>query len=78
VLVNELAPGSAQFRPLEHRRRRVSQFEQLVRAICDLPLGDTTPTAPARMRNLLGHDVHACPRSSPTPPPASTSTERKT
>ena len=34
-----------------------SQFEQLVRAICGLPLGDTTPHSRAVMHNLIGDDV---------------------
>jgi 5-(carboxyamino)imidazole ribonucleotide synthase len=35
-----------------------SQFEQLVRAVCGLPLGDTGMTTPqASMVNLLGEDV---------------------
>mgnify|MGYP003345733340 CR=1 FL=1 len=31
-----------------------SQFEQLVRAVCDLPLGATEVTRPAALANLLG------------------------
>jgi 5-(carboxyamino)imidazole ribonucleotide synthase len=31
-----------------------SQFEQLVRAVCNLPLGDTSLIAPASIANLLG------------------------
>jgi 5-(carboxyamino)imidazole ribonucleotide synthase len=31
-----------------------SQFEQLVRAICDLPLGDVDIVQPAAIANLLG------------------------
>lgn len=38
---------------------RVSQFENHVRAVCGLPLGPATLTAPAvRMQNLLGDAVH--------------------
>ncbi len=38
---------------------RVSQFENHIRAVCGLPLGPATLTAPAvRMRNLLGDAVH--------------------
>jgi len=38
---------------------RVSQFENHIRAVCSLPLGPATLTAPAvRMRNLLGDAVH--------------------
>jgi 5-(carboxyamino)imidazole ribonucleotide synthase len=35
----------------------VSQFEQLVRAVCGLPLGDPTPFTGAVMENLLGDDA---------------------
>jgi 5-(carboxyamino)imidazole ribonucleotide synthase len=39
-----------------------SQFENHVRAICGLPLGDTTRTAPrVEMRNLIGPDVEQWP-----------------
>ena len=31
-----------------------SQFEQQLRAVCGLPLGDTTQLRPAAMANLLG------------------------
>jgi 5-(carboxyamino)imidazole ribonucleotide synthase len=38
---------------------RVSQFENHIRAVCGLPLGPATLTAPAvRMQNLLGDAVH--------------------
>jgi 5-(carboxyamino)imidazole ribonucleotide synthase len=35
----------------------VSQFEQLVRAVCGLPLGDAGRFADAVMDNLLGTEV---------------------
>jgi 5-(carboxyamino)imidazole ribonucleotide synthase len=38
-----------------------SQFEQLVRAVCGLPLGSTTPHSKAVMRNLLGDEVENWP-----------------
>jgi 5-(carboxyamino)imidazole ribonucleotide synthase len=31
-----------------------SQFEQIVRAVCDLPLGDVSVIKPAAIANLLG------------------------
>jgi 5-(carboxyamino)imidazole ribonucleotide synthase len=34
-----------------------SQFEQHIRAICNLPLGETTLLTPAIMVNLLGEHV---------------------
>ncbi|HKG92818.1 MAG TPA: 5-(carboxyamino)imidazole ribonucleotide synthase, partial [Gemmatimonadaceae bacterium] len=35
-----------------------SQFEQLVRAVCNLPLGATDVVAPAAILNLLGDRWH--------------------
>jgi 5-(carboxyamino)imidazole ribonucleotide synthase len=37
------------------------QFEQLVRAVCGLPLGDTTPFATTEMVNLLGAEADGWP-----------------
>jgi 5-(carboxyamino)imidazole ribonucleotide synthase len=34
-----------------------SQFENHIRAICGLPLGDTASFASHRMRNLIGEDA---------------------
>jgi 5-(carboxyamino)imidazole ribonucleotide synthase len=55
LLVNELAmrPHNSGHWTIEGSR--TSQFEQHLRAVLDLPLGDTTPTAPAVvMANVLG------------------------
>jgi 5-(carboxyamino)imidazole ribonucleotide synthase len=55
MLVNELAmrPHNSGHWTIEGAR--TSQFEQHLRAVLDLPLGDTTPTAPyAVMANVLG------------------------
>jgi 5-(carboxyamino)imidazole ribonucleotide synthase len=55
VLVNELAmrPHNSGHWTIEGSR--TSQFEQHLRAVLDLPLGDTTPTAPYTvMANVLG------------------------
>jgi 5-(carboxyamino)imidazole ribonucleotide synthase len=54
LLVNELAP-----RPHNSGHATIdacvtSQFEQQVRAVCGLPLGDTRLIQPAAMANLLG------------------------
>jgi 5-(carboxyamino)imidazole ribonucleotide synthase len=57
VLVNELAmrPHNSGHWTIEGAR--TSQFEQHLRAVLDLPLGDTRPTAPyAVMANVLGGD----------------------
>ncbi len=58
VLVNEIAPRPHNSGHLTVDACLTSQFEQQVRAICGLPLGDTTLLRPAAMANLLG-DVWA-------------------
>ena len=57
VLVNELAPRPHNSGHWTLDACAVSQFEQLVRAICGLPLGDPLDFVPARMTNLLGDAV---------------------
>lgn len=59
LLVNELAPRPHNSGHWSIDAAPVSQFEQLVRAICDLPLGDTAPIQPSTMRNLLGHEAES-------------------
>ncbi|BAH39261.1 phosphoribosylaminoimidazole carboxylase ATPase subunit [Gemmatimonas aurantiaca T-27] len=54
LLVNELAPRPHNTYHHSERGLATSQFEQLVRAVCDLPLGDTTAFAPSAIVNLLG------------------------
>lgn len=54
LLVNELAPRPHNSGHLTIEGCAVSQFEQQVRAVCGLPLGEMTPVAPAAMANLLG------------------------
>lgn len=58
LLVNELAP-----RPHNSGHHTIdscntSQFEQFVRAICGLPLGDVTQHTKAEMKNLIGEEVN--------------------
>lgn len=58
VVVNELAmrPHNSGHWTIEGSL--TSQFEQHLRAVLDLPLGETTPTAPVSvMVNLLGNDT---------------------
>jgi 5-(carboxyamino)imidazole ribonucleotide synthase len=57
VLVNELAPRPHNSGHWTIDACVTSQFEQLVRAICGLPLGSVTPHSDAVMKNLLGDDV---------------------
>ena len=54
LFVNELAPRPHNSYHQSERGCATSQFEQLVRAVCDLPLGDTSLIAPAAIANLLG------------------------
>jgi 5-(carboxyamino)imidazole ribonucleotide synthase len=61
VLVNEVAP-----RPHNSGHHTIdsavtSQYQQHLRAICNLPLGSTRPTAPAVMINLLGEPGYTGP-----------------
>ena len=54
LLVNELAPRPHNTYHHSERGHDASQFEQLVRAVCDLPLGDVAVRRPAAIANLLG------------------------
>ena len=61
LLVNELAPRPHNSGHWTIDACAVSQFEQLVRAICGLPLGAPAPFAGAVMDNLLGAAVDGWP-----------------
>ncbi len=54
LLVNELAPRPHNTYHHSERAHPTSQFEQLVRAICGLPLGEVAIVRPAAIHNLLG------------------------
>lgn len=54
LLVNELAPRPHNSYHQSERGCVTSQFEQAVRAACNLPLGDTSLITPAAIVNLLG------------------------
>lgn len=54
LLINELAPRPHNSGHLTVDAARTSQFEQQLRAVCGLPLGDTEQLRPAAMANLLG------------------------
>lgn len=62
VLVNEIAPRPHNSGHWTIDACAVSQFELQVRAVCGLPLGDTTRHADAEMRNLIGDAVDAWPK----------------
>ena len=57
VLVNELAPRPHNSGHWTLDGSITSQFEQLVRAICGLPLGSPERHSDAVMKNLIGADV---------------------
>jgi 5-(carboxyamino)imidazole ribonucleotide synthase len=54
LLVNELAPRPHNTYHHSERSCATSQFEQLVRAVCGLPLGATGVICPGAIHNLLG------------------------
>lgn len=54
LLINELAPRPHNTYHHTERGNSTSQFEQLVRAICGLPLGSVAAISPAAIANLLG------------------------
>ncbi len=54
LLVNEIAPRPHNSGHLTIEACPSSQFDQQLRAVCGLPLGDTTRKAPVAMVNLLG------------------------
>jgi 5-(carboxyamino)imidazole ribonucleotide synthase len=57
LLVNEIAPRPHNSGHWTIDACLTSQFEQLVRALCGLPLGSVEHHSDAVMKNLLGHDV---------------------
>jgi 5-(carboxyamino)imidazole ribonucleotide synthase len=61
VWVNEMAPRPHNSGHHTIEANITSQYEQHLRAILDLPLGDTAIISPAVMINLLGEKGHAGP-----------------
>ncbi|HYF89825.1 5-(carboxyamino)imidazole ribonucleotide synthase [Azospirillum sp.] len=57
VLVNEMAPRPHNSGHWTMDACAACQFEQLVRAVCGLPLGSVERVADAEMTNLIGDDV---------------------
>jgi 5-(carboxyamino)imidazole ribonucleotide synthase len=66
LLVNELAPRPHNSYHASERACVTSQFEQLVRAVCNLPLGETAAVQPCAISNLLG-DLWLGPEGRRTP-----------
>jgi 5-(carboxyamino)imidazole ribonucleotide synthase len=67
VLVNEIAPRPHNSGHWTIDACSVSQFEQQVRAVCGLPLGDPSRHSNARMMNLIGRDVEKSKEHLETP-----------
>jgi len=61
VLVNEIAPRPHNSGHYSIEGCPASQFENHVRAVCGLPLGDTSLIKPSVMRNVLGEPGHDGP-----------------
>ncbi|TNE61114.1 MAG: 5-(carboxyamino)imidazole ribonucleotide synthase [Alphaproteobacteria bacterium] len=57
IVVNEIAPRVHNSGHWTIEGAETSQFEQHIRAICDLPLGPTAARGRVHMKNLLGKDI---------------------
>ncbi len=66
LIVNELAPRPHNSGHYSIDACETSQFEQHIRAICGLPLGDTRLTTPVVMANILGQHITALYEELPT------------
>lgn len=62
ILVNELAPRPHNSGHWTIEGAETSQFEQLVRAVCGLPLGPTKRRSNALMKNLVGSEIESWPQ----------------
>ena len=58
VLVNEMAPRPHNSGHWTMDGGGIDQFEQFVRAVCGLPLGDPTPHRAVTVTNLIGDEVN--------------------
>jgi 5-(carboxyamino)imidazole ribonucleotide synthase len=67
VLANEIAPRPHNSGHWTIEACLVSQFEQQVRAVAGLPLGDPARHADALMKNLIGDEIAALPALLATP-----------
>lgn len=61
LVVNEIAPRPHNSGHWTMNGCVTSQFEQHLRAICNLPFGSTEITKPIQMLNLIGDDIHRIP-----------------
>ena len=62
LLVNELAPRVHNSGHWTEAACAISQFEQHIRAICGLPLGDPRRHSDCVMENLIGEEVRRAPK----------------
>ncbi|ABC21852.1 5-(carboxyamino)imidazole ribonucleotide synthase [Rhodospirillum rubrum] len=67
LLVNEMAPRPHNSGHWTMDACHTDQFEQFVRAVCGLPLGDPSRFRAMRMTNLIGDEVHDWPLLMATP-----------
>lgn len=67
LFINELAPRPHNSGHYTMDASATSQFEQHVRAICNLPLGDTTLLTPVVMVNVLGQHLDQAIKATCTP-----------
>lgn len=58
ILFNEMAPRPHNSGHWTQDAAITSQFEQLVRAVCGLPLGNPDRICPVIMHNLIGEDIN--------------------
>lgn len=65
LLINEMAPRPHNSGHYTIDACRTSQFEQQVRVLCDLPLGDASQHTPAVMLNLLGDSWRGADKKTP-------------
>ena len=61
LLVNEIAPRVHNSGHWTEAACAISQFEQHIRAVCGLPLGDTARHSDCVMENLIGDEVARAP-----------------
>ena len=62
ILVNEIAPRPHNSGHWTIDACAISQFQQLVRAICGLPLGSAGRHSDAEMKNLIGDEAKVWPK----------------
>ena len=69
IFVNELAPRPHNSGHFTQQGCLTSQFEQHIRAVCNLPLGDPESIRPTVMVNILGKDLPLVLKAMPSMDP---------